>query len=112
MDLGVAVLAGLRGGHLHDLARTVLGNRHQGQNRRRALFISFKSGVAQGHWKSDLDHDEAALPEGGALHGEGLRGAGVALVEVGVIVMLGHPRDWAGSAKDGKPRIQGNIKAA
>jgi len=59
MDLGVAVLASLGGGHLHDLARTV------------------------------LDHDEAALPERRALHGESLGGSRVSLVEV-VVLVVGH----------------------
>ena len=48
MDLGVAVLAGLGGGHVDDLARAA------------------------------LDHDVAVLPQGRALHGEGGRGTGIA----------------------------------
>ena len=36
-----------------------------------------------------LDHDEASLAERGALHGEGLGGAGVSLVEV-MIVVVSH----------------------
>lgn len=47
VDLGVTVLAGLRGGHLDDLARAV------------------------------LDDDEAVLPQSRALHGVGLRGTGI-----------------------------------
>jgi len=47
MDLSVAVLASLRGRHIDDLARAV------------------------------LDHNEAILPQGRALHGEGGRGAGI-----------------------------------
>ena len=38
-----------------------------------------------------LDHHKATLAESRALHGEGLGGAGVSLVEVIVIVMVGHP---------------------
>ena len=51
MDLGVAVLAGLGGGHLHDLARAV------------------------------LDNDEAVLPQCRALHGEGGGGTGIGALE-------------------------------
>jgi hypothetical protein len=51
MDLGVTVLAGLRGGHLDDLAGTV------------------------------LDDDETVLPQGRALHGVGGRGAGIGALE-------------------------------
>ena len=36
-----------------------------------------------------LDHDEAALSEGRALHGESLRGSRVTLVEV-VVLIVGH----------------------
>ena len=38
-----------------------------------------------------LDHDKATLAESRALHGEGLGRPGVSLVEVIVIVMVGHP---------------------
>lgn len=48
MDLGVAVLAGLGGGHVDDLARAV------------------------------LDHDKPVLPQSRALHGIGGRGTGIA----------------------------------
>lgn len=51
MDLGVAVLSGLGGGHLDDLARAV------------------------------LDADETILPQGRALHGVGLRGTRISGVE-------------------------------
>lgn len=51
MDLGVTVLAGLRGGHLNDLARAV------------------------------LDDDEAVLPQSRALHGVGLGGTGIGALE-------------------------------
>jgi len=51
MDLGVAVLAGLRGGHLDNLAGTV------------------------------LDDDEAVLPQGRALHRVGGGGAGIGALE-------------------------------
>merc|ERR1719338_56139 len=57
MDLGVAVLASLRGGHLHNLAGPV------------------------------LDHDEASLAKSRALHGEGLGGARVSLGEVMIVVL-------------------------
>ena len=56
MDLGVAVLASLRGRHVDDLARTV------------------------------LNHNEAVLPQGRALHGEGSRGAGIGGLE-GVLML-------------------------
>ena len=51
MDLGVTVLSSLGGGHIDDLAGTV------------------------------LDHDETVLPQGRALHGEGGRGAGIGGLE-------------------------------
>lgn len=57
MDLGVTVLAGLGGGHVDDLAGAV------------------------------LDHDEAVLPQGRALHGEGGRGAGVGGLK-GVLMLV------------------------
>lgn len=57
MDLGVAVLAGLGGGHVDNLAGAV------------------------------LDHDEAVLPQGRALHGEGGRGASIGGVE-GVLMLF------------------------
>ena len=41
--------------------------------------------------KDHLDHHKATLAESRALHGEGLGGAGVSLVEVIVIVVVGHP---------------------
>lgn len=52
VDLGVTVLSGLGGGHLHDLAGPV------------------------------LDHDESVLAEGRALHGEGGGGAGLSGAEI------------------------------
>lgn len=51
MDLGVAVLASLRGGHFDDLAGAV------------------------------LDDDEAVLPQGRALHRVRERGAGIGALE-------------------------------
>jgi hypothetical protein len=51
MNLGVTVLASLGGRHVDDLAGTV------------------------------LDHNEAVLPQGRALHGEGGRGAGIGGLE-------------------------------
>lgn len=51
MDLGVAVLAGLRGGHLDNLAGTV------------------------------LDDDETVLPQRRTLHGVGLGGTGIGALE-------------------------------
>ena len=60
MDLGMAVLASLGGGHFDDLAGTV------------------------------LDHDEAVLPEGRALHGIGGRGAGIDALE-GVLMLRNTP---------------------
>ena len=41
--------------------------------------------------KYHLDHHKATLAESRALHGEGLGGTGVSLVEVIVIVVVGHP---------------------
>lgn len=51
MDLGVTVLSGLGGGHLDNLAGTV------------------------------LDDDEAVLPQSRALHGEGGGGTGIGALE-------------------------------
>lgn len=51
MDLGVTVLTSLRGRHVDNLAGTV------------------------------LDHNEAVLPQGRALHGEGGRGASIGGLE-------------------------------
>lgn len=51
MDLSVTVLAGLRGGHVHDLARAA------------------------------LDHDVTVLAQGRALHGEGSRCASIGGIE-------------------------------
>ena len=51
MDLGVTVLASLRGGHVDNLARSV------------------------------LNHNESVLSQGGTLHGEGGRGTGVGRLE-------------------------------
>jgi hypothetical protein len=56
MDLCVAVLASLGGRHIDDLAGAV------------------------------LDHNEAVLPQGRALHGEGGRGAGIGGLE-GVLML-------------------------
>ncbi len=61
MDLGVAVLASLGGRHINDLARAV------------------------------LDHDEAVLPQGRALHGEGGRRTGICRIEVKGMLMLSRP---------------------
>ena len=63
MDLGVTVLAGLGGGHVDDLAGAV------------------------------LDHDEAVLAEGRALHGESGRRAGVNRLEG--VIMLDRERQWS-----------------
>lgn len=60
MDLGVAVLAGLGGGHLHDLAGT------------------------------SLQHDESVLTQGGALLGEGVGRARLAGVEISIVHGVGH----------------------
>ena len=51
MDLGMTVLAGLGGGHVDDLARSV------------------------------LDNNEAVLSQGRALHGKSGRGAGIGRLE-------------------------------
>lgn len=56
VDLGMAVLSSLRGGHFDNLAGTV------------------------------LDDDEAVLPQGRALHGEGLRSTGIGALE-GVLML-------------------------
>ena len=56
MDLCVTVLASLGGRHINDLAGAV------------------------------LDHNEAVLPQGRALHGEGGRGAGIGGLE-GVLML-------------------------
>jgi len=71
MDLGVAVLSSLGGRHVDDLARTV------------------------------LDHNEAVLPQGRALHGEGSRGAGIGGLEG--VLMLGIIRhlDWVRNVRIG-----------
>ena len=57
MDLGVTMLAGLGGRHVDDLAGAV------------------------------LDHNEAVLSQGRALHGKGGRGAGIGGLE-GVLMLL------------------------
>jgi hypothetical protein len=59
-DLCVTMLASLGGRHIDDLAGTV------------------------------LDHDEAVLPQGRALHGEGGRGAGIGGLE-GVLMLQVKP---------------------
>ena len=73
MDLCVAVLAGLGGGHFDNLARTV------------------------------LDDDEAVLPQGRALHGEGLRGPRAGLVDWGAKNISHFPastsRSWDAPAR-------------
>ena len=51
MDLGVTVLSGLGGGHVHDLARAV------------------------------LDAHEPVLPQGGTLHWKSGRGTGIGALE-------------------------------
>ena len=63
--LSVTVFAGLRGGHLHDFTGTA------------------------------FNHHEATLAEGRALHGEGLGGAGISLVEV-MIVVVTHSGEKCG----------------
>ena len=63
MDLGVTVLAGLGGGHVDNLAGAI------------------------------LDHDEAVLAEGRALHGVSGRRAGVNRLEG--VVMLYERRLWS-----------------
>jgi len=70
MDLGVTVLASLGGGHVDDLARAV------------------------------LDHDEAILPQGRALHGEGGRGAGIGGLE-GVLMLYEQSVDLLRNAIEG-----------
>jgi hypothetical protein len=46
--------------------------------------------INEGQWRFvHLDHDEASLAKGRALHRECLRSPGVALVEV-VVIMVGH----------------------
>jgi hypothetical protein len=64
MDLCVTVLAGLGGRHLHDFAGAT------------------------------LDHNVTALPERGALHGEGLGGAGVSGSEIEIIGHFVGLRFW------------------
>lgn len=56
MDLGVTMLASLGGGHIDDLARAI------------------------------LDDNEAVLPQGRALHGEGSGGASIGGIE-GVLML-------------------------
>lgn len=58
MDLCVAVLASLRGGHVDDLAGTV------------------------------LDHNKAVLPEGRALHGKGGGGTRIGALEGVLLMLL------------------------
>ena len=77
VHLGMAVLASLRGGHLHNLAWTILA-------KNMSLIQS-----PLNHTNTYLDHDKAALPERRALHGESLGGSRVSLVEV-VVLVVGH----------------------
>jgi acetoacetate decarboxylase len=79
VDLGMAVLSGLRGRHVDDLARTPLGK------------IISKCGQYMG--VVYLDHDVPALAKGRALHGERERGARARLLK-GLVVLLvvGHYR--------------------
>ena len=77
MHLGMAVLASLRGGHLHNLAWTILA-------KNMSLIQS-----PLNHTNTYLDHDKASLPERRALHGESLGGSRVSLVEV-VVLIVGH----------------------
>lgn len=60
MDLGVTVLAGLGGGHLHDLAGTA------------------------------LQHDETVLTQGRALLGEGRGRARLGGIEMSIFHGIGH----------------------
>jgi hypothetical protein len=73
MDLGMAVLAGLGGGHLDNLAGAV------------------------------LDHHEAVLAQGGALHRVRGRGTGVGALE-GVALMLGRSADGSWCVGRGQAR--------
>ena len=93
MHLGVAVLASLRGGHLHNLAWTILA-------KNMSLIQS-----PLNHTNTYLDHDKASLPERRALHGESLGSSRVSLVEVVVLVVrhfaaeLGFSETRVGSLK-------------
>ena len=75
MHLGMAVLASLRGGHLHNLAWTILA-------KNMSLIQS-----PLNHTNTYLDHDKASLPERRTLHGESLGSSRVSLVEVMVLVV-------------------------
>jgi hypothetical protein len=74
MDLGVAVLAGLGGGHLDNLAGTV------------------------------LDDDEAVLPQSRTLHGVGLRGTGIGALKGVLMLQATVSTCWPAMRRGGRDR--------
>ena len=75
MDFSVAVLSGLGGGHLNNLAGAVL-KMCQSLPLKAHLIVNY------------LDHDESSFAESRALHGEGGRSSGISASEI--IVLITH----------------------
>ena len=75
MDFSVAVLSGLGGGHLNNLAGAVL-KMCQSLPLKAHLIVNY------------LDHDESSFAESRALHGEG--GGGPSISSSKIITFIGH----------------------
>ena len=75
VDFGVAVLSGLGGGHLNNLAGAVL---------KMNMVTIFYPDTDDGY----LDHDESSFAKSRALHGEG--GGGPSISSSKVIILIGH----------------------
>ena len=78
VDFGVAVLSGLGGGHLNNLAGAAL------KMNKSVVVTIFYSDTDDGY----LDHDESSFAKSRTLHGEGGRGSSIGTGEV--IVIIGH----------------------
>ena len=78
VDFGVAVLSGLGGGHLNNLAGAAL------KMNKGVVVTIFYSDTDDGY----LDHDESSFAKSRTLHGEGGRGSSIGTGEV--IVIISH----------------------
>ena len=78
VDFGVAVLSGLGGGHLNNLAGAALKMNIS------VVVTIFYSDTDDGY----LDHDESSFAKSRALHGEGGRGPGISSSKI--ITFIGH----------------------